>query len=244
MITKRIFDILFSLVALIALSPVLLFTAIAIKTESRGPVFYFSKRVGQFYRIFELVKFRTMAVDADLRLNQFKHLNQYATQPEPQDHGCHRCSDLGAPCSPMLFADGKEICEHQYLKTKQAAAANPFVKLQNDPRVTAVGRFIRKTSIDELPQLINILKGDMSLVGNRPLPMYEAELLTKDQASERFEAPAGLTGLWQVTKRGKGEMSADERIRLDVTYAREYSFWYDVKLMVKTVPALFQEENV
>lgn len=242
--TKRIFDILFSLVALVALSPVLLFTAIAIKMESRGPVFYFSKRVGQFYQIFDLIKFRTMAVDADLRLNQFKHLNQYVTEQEPEEFGCSKCTDLGEPCSPLLFSDGKQICEYQYLKQKHASAANPFVKLQNDPRVTAVGRFIRKTSIDELPQLINILWGDMSLVGNRPLPLYEAELLTKDQSSERFEAPAGLTGLWQVTKRGKGEMSAEERIQLDVTYAREYSFWFDIKLMAKTVPALFQEQNV
>ncbi len=101
------------------------------------------------------------------------------------------------------------------------------------------------SSIDELPQLINILKGDMSLVGNRPLPLYEAEQLTTDEAALRFLAPAGLTGLWQVTKRGLGgELSAKERIELDNRYAKEYSFLYDIKLILKTFPALLKHENV
>ncbi|HHM21649.1 MAG TPA: sugar transferase [Bacteroidetes bacterium] len=119
-----------------------------------------------------------------------------------------------------------------------------FMKFSNDPRVTRIGRFIRKTSIDELPQLFNILKGDMSIVGNRPLPLYEAEQLTRDSWARRFLAPAGLTGLWQVTKRGKNDMDPEERIGLDITYAEKYSFWFDFKIILKTPFALIQEENV
>lgn len=246
MTPKRIFDILFSLTALILISPVLVIAAIAIKLESKGPIIYLSKRVGQQYRIFNLIKFRTMATDADLRINQIKHLNQYASTEEKETESCSACSALGHACSPILIdANGKEICESLYLKKIHAKSESPFMKFQNDPRVTKVGQFLRSTSIDELPQLVNILIGDMSLVGNRPLPMYEAEQLTRDEAAERFLAPAGLTGLWQVTKRGKkGEMSAQERIDLDITYARKYSLGFDLKLILKTFPALLQQENV
>jgi lipopolysaccharide/colanic/teichoic acid biosynthesis glycosyltransferase len=124
------------------------------------------------------------------------------------------------------------------------------VKIADDPRITKVGRFIRNTSIDELPQLINVIKGDMSIVGNRPLPVYEAELLTKDDLSKRFLAPAGITGLWQVELRGRGgDMSEDERKRLDNEYADHfigdnYSFWYDFKLILRTIPALLQKDTV
>jgi lipopolysaccharide/colanic/teichoic acid biosynthesis glycosyltransferase len=119
-----------------------------------------------------------------------------------------------------------------------------FVKFKNDPRVTKIGSFLRKTSIDELPQLINVLFGDMSLVGNRPLPLYEAEQLTTNEWSTRFLGPAGLTGLWQISKRGKKDMSETERKELDNYYADNYSIFLDLKIILKTVPALFQKENV
>lgn len=119
-----------------------------------------------------------------------------------------------------------------------------FVKFKNDPRVTKLGGFLRRTSIDELPQLINVFVGDMSLVGNRPLPLYEAEQLTTNEWSTRFLGPAGLTGLWQISKRGKKDMSETERKELDNYYADNYSIFLDLKIILKTIPALIQKENV
>lgn len=116
---------------------------------------------------------------------------------------------------------GSESQLHTLLKYNQYgqdAEVSSFIKLRNDPRVTKVGWFLRKTSLDELPQLINVIKGDMSIVGNRPLPLYEAESLTKDEIVKRFFAPAGITGLWQISKRGKKDMSVEERLALDICY--------------------------
>jgi lipopolysaccharide/colanic/teichoic acid biosynthesis glycosyltransferase len=118
-----------------------------------------------------------------------------------------------------------------------------FLKIANDPRITKMGKFLRNTSIDELPQLINVLKGDMSLVGNRPLPLYEAATLTDNNSVERFMAPAGITGLWQIEKRGREDMSTEERINLDITYAREANFLKDMWILVKTPIVMFQKCN-
>ena len=119
-----------------------------------------------------------------------------------------------------------------------------FFKILDDPRITKMGHFIRNTSIDELPQLINVLKGDMSIVGNRPVPVYEAKMLTSDKWGERFLGPAGITGLWQIKKRGRKTMSEIERKKLDNQYARNNSFWGDIFIVFRTIPALFQKENV
>ena len=131
---------------------------------------------------------------------------------------------------------------NQYTDTETGKSA--FVKIKDDPRITKLGMFLRNTSIDELPQLFNVLKGDMSLVGNRPLPLYEAEMLTSNEWTTRFLGPAGLTGLWQISKRGKEEMSERERKKLDNYYAANYSFWLDLKIIIGTFPALFQKEKV
>ena len=145
----------------------------------------------------------------------------------------------------MLVGDDFVVAESDFNKEKEEEINNAFVKIENDPRVTKVGRFIRKWSIDELPQLFNILKGDMSIVGNRPLPLYEAEKLTADSSIDRFMAPAGLTGLWQVTERGKGgNMSAEERKQLDITYGQTYNFMLDMKIIFKTLTAFVQKDNV
>jgi lipopolysaccharide/colanic/teichoic acid biosynthesis glycosyltransferase/CheY-like chemotaxis protein len=118
-----------------------------------------------------------------------------------------------------------------------------FVKLKDDPRITRFGSFIRSTSIDELPQLFNVLLGDMSLVGNRPLPLYEAEMLTSNEWSMRFMGPAGVTGLWQIKSRGKRDISSRERKKFDNFYALKYSFWFDVEILVKTLPVIFHKEK-
>jgi lipopolysaccharide/colanic/teichoic acid biosynthesis glycosyltransferase len=129
---------------------------------------------------------------------------------------------------------------NQYDKNEKGAR---FLKLCNDPRVTKVGRFLRRTSLDELPQLFNVLIGDMSLVGNRPLPLYEAATLTTNEFVERFMAPAGITGLWQIKKRGQPKMSAEERISLDISYARNSSLLFDMWIIAQTPVALFQKSN-
>ena len=118
-----------------------------------------------------------------------------------------------------------------------------FVKIKSDPRITRFGHFIRNTSIDELPQLFNVMKGDMSLVGNRPLPLYEAEMLTSNEWSLRFMGPAGVTGLWQIRNRGKRDVSERERKKLDNFYALKYSFWFDLEILIKTVPAIFHKKS-
>ncbi|WP_372489949.1 sugar transferase [Chitinophaga sedimenti] len=139
----------------------------------------------------------------------------------------------------------KELSHLNQYDTKNTDAAGPvFFKLSNDPRVTKLGAFLRNSSLDELPQLLNVIKGDMSLVGNRPLPLYEAATLTTDTYAGRFNAPAGLTGLWQIKKRGQKEMSVDERIGLDIDYAEKYSFMYDMWIMAQTPKALIQKDNV
>lgn len=246
---KRVFDILFALAVLIILSPLLIATAIAIRMESKGKIIYKSQRVGSNYKIFNFLKFRSMYSNADKRLKELNALNQYKIEEELTDDQPEiRFDDLmGTPEeeASVFISDDFVISEEELLKKKEQSKQNTFVKLENDPRVTRVGRFIRKYSIDELPQLFNVLKGDMSIVGNRPLPLYEAELLTSDTYIERFMAPAGLTGLWQVEKRGgAGKLSAEERKQLDIKYARDFSFWLDMKILLKTVTAFVQKENV
>ncbi len=246
---KRAFDIFFSGMAILCLSPLLIFTALAIRIESKGPIIYKSKRVGSNYQIFDFLKFRSMYTDADKHLKDFNALNQY--QEEEQDIWGEEEepeAELNENTDEeeiLLISDDFVITEEDYIHKKSKEKSNAFVKLENDPRITKIGRFIRKYSIDELPQLINILKGDMSIVGNRPLPLYEAELLTSDEHIDRFMGPAGLTGLWQVEKRGEaGKLSAEERKQLDITYAKTFSFWLDIKIILKTVTAFVQKENV
>ena len=262
---KRMFDIIFSLVAIIIMSPVFILTAIAIRLESKGPILFKSQRVGTNYTIFGFLKFRSMYTDAEQRLKELsKEHNQYTgnhdNNDEPKttvtaplgDQAEMAMLNMGMESEMMisdeeimLVGDDFVVAESDYNKMKEEEINNAFVKIENDPRVTKVGRFIRKYSIDELPQLFNILKGDMSVVGNRPLPLYEAEKLTADSSIDRFMAPAGLTGLWQVEERGRGgNMSAEERKQLDITYGQTYSFMLDMKIIFRTLTAFVQKGNV
>ena len=265
---KRLFDIVFSALAIIILSPVFIITAIAIRIESKGPIIFKSKRVGTNYTIFDFLKFRSMYADAEQRLKEVAKEagNQYAEKEEKEedkDHPTVITAPLGDDAEMMMMEMGMEsdmmisddevmlvgddfvVAESDFNKEKAEENESAFVKIENDPRITKVGKFIRKYSIDELPQLFNILKGDMSIVGNRPLPLYEAEKLTVDSSIDRFMAPAGLTGLWQVEERGKGGMmSAEERKQLDITYGQTYNFALDMKIIFRTLTAFIQKDNV
>lgn len=259
---KRLFDIVFSILAIIVTSPIFILTAIAIRLESKGPILFKSKRVGTNYTIFDFLKFRSMYVDAEERLQELsKEHNQYTAHEQEEhktivaplgDEAEQVMYDMGMESEMMisdeeimLVGDDFVVAESDFSKQKEEEINNAFVKIENDPRITKVGRIIRKYSIDELPQLFNILKGDMSVVGNRPLPLYEAEKLTADKSIDRFMAPAGLTGLWQVEERGKGgNMSAEERKQLDITYGQTYSFMLDMKIIFRTLTAFKQKENV
>jgi len=246
---KRIFDIVVSSVLIVLLSPILLFVFFAIKLESRGSAVYKSKRIGSGYFMFDFYKFRSMYPDADKRLKEYMALNQYADATQhaaPFSSSIHNGEEaLNFTLDDLrdVLIDDEVVVRGFDTGNKQKKAA--FFKLEKDPRVTKVGRILRKYSLDELPQLFNVLKGDMSIVGNRPLPLYEAEMLTTDDSVERFMAPAGITGLWQVEKRGdNGSMSDQERIQLDIDYAKHYSIWMDLKILYKTFSAFIQKADV
>ncbi|HRE50197.1 MAG TPA: sugar transferase [Flavitalea sp.] len=201
---KRGLDIATSLILMIILCPIFLLIVLALKIESKGPVFYTSKRAGKGYKIFNFYKFRTMNTEANKHISDLSHLNIY---------------------SPL------------------AEKGPVFIKFDNDPRVTRLGAFLRKCSLDEIPQLWNVFKGDMSLVGNRPLPLYEAVSLTTDEWAKRFIAPAGITGLWQIKKKNKFRMSAEERLDLDIRYADQSNLLFDLWIMLNTPAAVIQRTN-
>lgn len=239
---KRFIDIVGASILILMLSPLLLIVALLIKLESKGPVVYVSQRVGQGFTVFAFLKFRSMSMDADQQIDQLKDENQYTsdTKKENKELILRSKPDVDESYTVLVENDGYIFEEKELLTSPKST----FFKMKDDPRITRIGRFIRNTSIDELPQLFNVLKGDLSLVGNRPLPLYEAEQLTADDYVLRFAAPAGITGLWQVNKRGKEDMSEEERKQLDMKYALEYDFWMDLEILWKTLPAAVQHESV
>jgi exopolysaccharide biosynthesis polyprenyl glycosylphosphotransferase len=188
-ILKRIIDILGSLILLIVSSPIILITAIAIKLDSKGPVFFKQKRVGKNGRIFYMYKLRSMCNDAEAKKKELLKNNQMAND--------------------LMF------------------------KMSDDPRITKVGKFIRKTSIDELPQLFNVLKGDMSLVGTRPPTIDEVKQYDK-RHWKRLVIWPGITGNWQVNGRSK-ITDFEKVVDLDVDYIDNWTIWLDFKILLKTV---------
>jgi len=188
-----------------------------------------------------------MYANADKEFKTLQHLNQYDTAYKKTNEDmhslCNDCRSAGISCRQKIYADDNTWCEKEYQQLKKANGNAAFFKLKNDPRISRVGKFLRETSLDELPQLLNVFYGDMSIVGNRPLPIYEAEKLTTDKYVLRFLAPAGITGLWQVSKIGKSEISEEERANLDNHYAENNSFFKDIVLIFKTIPALFTKQN-
>lgn len=193
--SKRLMDILLSLLGLIIVSPIMLIVAILIKLESSGPVIFSQKRVGLNGKEFNMLKFRSMVQNAE------------------------------------------ELKERLQ---KQNEMSGPMFKIKEDPRVTKVGRFIRKTSIDELPQLINILKGEMSLVGPRPsLPKEVAKF--EPWMLERLNVKPGLTCYWQVS--GRNNIDFEEWMKLDIKYVKDRNLGLDIKLIFKTFFVLFGDKN-
>lgn len=213
---KRTVDIVVASITLLMVSPVLLIFSIAIRLESKGKVFYISKRVGSGFNVFDFYKLRSMYINADKRLKELAHLTEYS----------EAANNHVKPTSNLIHENNSTMV--------------------GDPRITKVGKIIRKLNIDELPQLINVLKGDISLVGNRPLPIYEAELLNTGDWTDRFDSPAGITGPWRVVSRRKLlSMSHEERNSLQNKYSEiagksKYSFWKDMWIIFRTIPVMFR----
>jgi len=187
---KRPLDIIVSLAAIIALSPIFLITAALVGLTSKGGIFFRQTRVGKDGQRFGMLKFRSMYQDAEARK------------------------------AALLAESDRE---------------GTTFKMKNDPRITLIGRFIRRASIDELPQLINVLKGDMSLVGPRPaLPQEVAQYPTR--ALERLNALPGITGVWQIS--GRADVSFDQMIDMDVAYVRGATLMTDIRILWGTIGAV------
>lgn len=192
---KRSMDIIFSVLGIIFMSPVMIFTILAIKLDSKGSAIFSQERVGKNGQAFKMYKFRSMVVNAEELLGKLKSKNEMS---------------------------------------------GPMFKIKKDPRVTKVGRFIRKTSIDELPQLFNVLKGEMSLVGPRPnLPSEVAKF--DDWQKRKLLVKPGLTCYWQVM--GRSDIGFEEWMKLDIKYIKERNTLLDLKLIFKTFFVLFGDEH-
>ncbi|HSW87474.1 MAG TPA: sugar transferase [Rhabdochlamydiaceae bacterium] len=193
--SKRVFDIVFSLFALLLISPLLILISIAIKLTSPGPVFYFSERLGKDEKIIRCLKFRTMCLDADSKLAQLLQTN------------------------PKLRLEWKK-----------------YSKLKNDPRIIGIGKLLRKTSLDELPQFWNVLRGDLSVVGPRPFTNQEIKKY-RTKKEKILSIRPGITGIWQTS--GRNLLTFEERLNLDEAYLEQQSFILDLKLIWKTILIMF-----
>jgi exopolysaccharide biosynthesis polyprenyl glycosylphosphotransferase len=204
---KRAFDVLMVLLGLLLIWPLLGLIAILIRLDSKGSVLYRQMRIGEHGRLFTMLKFRSMRVDADPTIHQ-AHVSRLITEN---------------------------------LNPEQLNGGKPgSLKLESDSRITRVGRVIRKTSLDELPQLFNVLRGEMSLVGPRPPLPYELDVY-QEWHKRRLDVLPGITGLWQV--KGRNRVSFDEMVRLDLEYIERQSLWLDFKILLQTPWALINSRG-
>lgn len=197
---KRIFDIFFSMLALLIASPCIFIIALVIKITTRGNIFYSHERIGRGGKRFRCYKFRTMHPDADERLKLILKNDPKMRKEWEQKH-----------------------------------------KLSNDPRITMIGGFLRKTSLDELPQFFNVLKGDMSVVGPRPVVQTELSRHFGPKAGKIFSIRPGITGPWQVS--GRSDTTYSTRVMLDEKYVDNHSLMVDLKLIAKTIPSMISSKG-
>jgi exopolysaccharide biosynthesis polyprenyl glycosylphosphotransferase len=193
LLIKRLMDLILVLGTMPLVLPVMGLIALAIKLDDGGPIFFVQERVGLRKRLFPMLKFRSMVVDAEAKLKEVEHLNE---------------------------------------------AEGPNFKIADDPRITRVGKFIRKTSLDELPQLLNVIRGHMSLVGPRPMSQRDVELFDKGIQRKRFSVKPGLTCIWQIS--GRSNLSFERWLELDLKYIDEWNLWMDLKILFKTVPVVLR----
>lgn len=212
---KRLMDVLISLLALAALAPLLLAIAIAIKLDSPGPVIFCQKRVrgGQ---------------------------SPDEPHPERKVFDFYKFRSMYVNCDSAAHRRYVTALINGHAQQNHCAGRRPVYKIADDPRITRVGRFIRRTSLDELPQLFNVLKGDMSLVGPRPALPYEVEQYAHGHKA-RLIPQAGLTGLWQVS--GRTCLSFDEMVQLDIEYGQRCSLGLDLMILFKTLPAVLSADG-
>ena len=242
---KRVADLMVSSSLLLMLSPLLLLIAISIKIENpRSRIIARSRRVGKDYRHFDFFKFNALRPDAhrfDAEVEWLRQRNAPASMAVSYQRQLALEAIDPYDSSVALFSDDGWISERAACRDMDDDVQ--FIPISEDPRLSRVGKFVQMFSLDELPQLWNVLRNDMSLVGNRPLPLEQAEKLTTDEFIQRFMAPAGITGLWQVTERGRSEADTISRKQLDVEYAKRCSFWLDLYILLKTPAAAFQRES-
>ena len=189
-LTKNFFDLLISLLFIIALIPLFLMISLLIKLSSRGPIFFLQKRIGKNNISFKCIKFRTM-------------------YPEAKDI-----------LENILMRD--KVLEREFKETH---------KIKNDPRITTIGKLLRKTSLDELPQFINVLRGEMSIIGPRPIVKEEKKKYGKN-FKKVFLIKPGITGLWQVS--GRNNLTYKRRVMLDLNYVENYNFLMDLRILIRT----------
>ena len=202
MLFKRAIDLFGSLGLFAVLSPLLLVVGLAVKLTSRGPILFRQTRIGRYGRPFTFFKFRSMYTNSGCELHE-AYVQRFIGSGSRE----------GEAVAESLLHDG-------------------LYKLKRDPRITPIGRILRRTSIDELPQLLNVLGGTMSLVGPRPPTLYEVKFYDQWQKRRVREATPGMTGLWQV--RGRSRTTFNEMVRLDLQYLNEWSIWTDIKILLQT----------